>query len=327
MATKEKKRVKKYSIDSKLTDAITETLSMAEAGRGQLNFDTIPLEKITLDDDNPRELSITIQDVKEGFDINDPQYEVKKREKENLQSLVESIKVHDLLNPIIVYRLNSGFKLVAGERRTLSSILAGKKFVPAKILDQNPGKAKVSILQWMENLERKGLTLWEKVNNLQQIIKHSNIDISPVKLSGLLGCSRSQAQAYASLLNNLNPRLERLIKEGKINNLDRAVVIAKLPENEIEQTIDSLKKENSYQQKNILQKVSSKSKSKKGRKSKMLSLGKTKNVLVAKAFYDSLQLNKKLEDILPMVDQPNWKDPTDINNFFSEVINLLERSY
>ena len=240
-------------------------------------------------------------------------------------SLADSIKNNDLLNPIIVYEFNNGFKVVAGERRTLGSILAQKEYIPAKILDKKPEADKIAILQWIENLERKDLTLWEKINNLHKIIKSANIAISGVKLSQLLSCSKTQAQAYATLLNNLNPKIEGLIKQGIINNLDKAVLISKLPENEVEDFLKDLEEQDKYHKQTKLRKATSKTISKRGRKAKLISMGKTKNLLVAKAFFDSLKINPKLSEVIAMVDEPNWRDTVDINNYFAELISLIER--
>ena len=43
-------------------------------------------------------------------------------------------------------------------------------------------------------------------------------------------------------------------------------------------------------------------------------------------FFDSLKANAKLNEIMSMVDEPDWKDTIDINNYFAEVVSLIERT-
>ncbi len=320
-----KVRTKKYRIAEEVTDALTETLQMTEFGMGKLHFENVSISKIYLDEENPRQLHLTKEDIVNGLQGSDPLYETKQKEIADLMSLADSIKNNDLLNPIIVYEFDNGFKVVAGERRTLGSILAQKEYIPAKILDKKPEADKIAILQWIENIERKDLSLWEKINNLHKLIKSANIEISGVKLSKLLSCSKTQAQAYATLLNNLNPKIEDLIKQGIINNLDKAVLISRLPENEVEGFLKNLEEQDKYQKQMKLRKAS-KTTSKRGRRAKLISIGKTKNLLVAKVFFDSLKMNDKLKEVVAMVDEPNWRDTVDINNYFAELISLIERT-
>ena len=52
-----------------------------------------------------------------------------------LQELAESIKQVGVLEPIIVKKSIKGYELVAGERRTKASRLAGVKTIPAIVKD------------------------------------------------------------------------------------------------------------------------------------------------------------------------------------------------
>ena len=73
---------------------------------------------------------------------------------ESIKELSDSIKEQGVLTPLLVRRNGDGFELIAGERRTLASILAGKEDIPAKILTVKPSSLKISLLQWIENIER-----------------------------------------------------------------------------------------------------------------------------------------------------------------------------
>lgn len=52
-----------------------------------------------------------------------------------LQELADSIKTHGVFEPIIVKKSIKGYELVAGERRTKASKLAGLDTIPAIVKD------------------------------------------------------------------------------------------------------------------------------------------------------------------------------------------------
>ena len=70
-----------------------------------------------------------------------------------LQELAESIKQVGVLEPIIVKRSIKGYELVAGERRTKASRLAGIKTIPAIVKDfSDEEMMEIAIL---ENIQRE----------------------------------------------------------------------------------------------------------------------------------------------------------------------------
>ena len=66
----------------------------------------------------------------------------------------------------MVYKLGEKYRLVAGERRTLASIIGQDRY-SAKILDSKPTDLKISLLQWIGNVERSDLSLWERLKILK----------------------------------------------------------------------------------------------------------------------------------------------------------------
>ena len=82
---------------------------------------------------------------------------VKKRIRKNLGELtplMNSMKVHGLLNPII---LTEKKELIAGERRLESARRLGWKTIPAIILDETTNLKNLE-LEIEENLHRRNLT-------------------------------------------------------------------------------------------------------------------------------------------------------------------------
>jgi ParB family chromosome partitioning protein len=214
------------SIETK--EAISRTLEFANNYAGELSIEILPLNKIELDPENSRDLILTLQDAINGINKNDPQFERKKLEWKSLESLAKTIQDTQLINPIYVYRYGNKCRLIAGERRTLASAMAGKKEIIARISNERPIGAKLRILQWIENNERSELTLAERVASLESITqeyfserkeKISKERLTAKLLSDLTGISGSQARRYI-LIFNAEDDIKRAIKEGKLENIN-----------------------------------------------------------------------------------------------------------
>ncbi|MGI9190833.1 MAG: ParB/RepB/Spo0J family partition protein, partial [Chitinophagaceae bacterium] len=77
-----------------------------------------------------------------------------------LQALSESIKLHDIIQPITVVKLdNKHFKLISGERRFKASKLAGLTDIPAYIRTANDQE--MLEMGLLENLQRENLNAIE----------------------------------------------------------------------------------------------------------------------------------------------------------------------
>jgi len=79
---------------------------------------------------------------------------------EELDSLAESIKSHQQLQPILVRRVGERFQLISGERRLRATIRAGLKTIRAEVRDADDRL--VAELAIIENLQRKDLNAIEK---------------------------------------------------------------------------------------------------------------------------------------------------------------------
>ncbi|ULT45959.1 ParB/RepB/Spo0J family partition protein [Niabella defluvii] len=77
-----------------------------------------------------------------------------------LQELAQSIKIHDIIQPLTVSKMANGkYRLIAGERRLRASKIAGLKEVPAYIRQAND--AELLELALLENLQREDLNAVE----------------------------------------------------------------------------------------------------------------------------------------------------------------------
>jgi len=87
-------------------------------------------------------------------------------------SLSESLKEHDMIQPIVVRKMGERFQLISGERRLRAAIHAGWSQVPARIREANDRL--VAELAIVENLQRKDLNPIEKALSFRRYIhEHS----------------------------------------------------------------------------------------------------------------------------------------------------------
>lgn len=224
---------KSFSINSSLSRSMEETVQAAHDFSGQLFVEMIPIDRLELDPENPRELHLSFEDVQQGITENDPLASKKKEELLNLESLSKSILSQGLINPVVVYKSQDKYRLIAGERRTLATILAEKAHIQARIFEERPTPLNRVILQWMENNEREDLSLWERVSNIRSILmiyskQHEQAieRVTAAELSDLTGMSVSQSAQYRLILQ-CNDALLDAIKENKVTNLDKAAFIVK----------------------------------------------------------------------------------------------------
>ena len=90
--------------------------------------------------------------------INQPR---KSFDDDKIDDLAESIKVHGVLQPIIVTKKGDYYQIIAGERRWRASKKAGLKTIPAIVRDYDERKIREVAL--IENFD---------INNVVQIYEH-----------------------------------------------------------------------------------------------------------------------------------------------------------
>lgn len=98
---------------------------------------------------------------------------------ESLSELVDSIKTHGLIQPIVVASTPAGFQIIAGERRWRASRLAGLTHVPVKIIETSPqGMLEMAIV---ENVQRSDLNPIDRANSFERLMREfglTNLDIA-----------------------------------------------------------------------------------------------------------------------------------------------------
>ena len=142
---------------------------------------------------------------------------------EDLAELVESIKEHGIIQPLIVTKAPNGWQLIAGERRWRSAKLAGLDKVPAIVREMNEQKKMEVAL--IENLQRKNLNPLETAFAYQKLIDEFNL--TQEQLSKRVGKSRP-AVANTLRILTVAEEVKEAIRDGRISE-GHARVLAGLP--------------------------------------------------------------------------------------------------
>lgn len=86
-----------------------------------------------------------------------------------IASLAESLKEHDLLQPVIVRRVGERYQLISGERRLRAAMQAGWTQIPAQVREADDRL--VAELAIVENLHRKDLNPIEKALSFKRYLE------------------------------------------------------------------------------------------------------------------------------------------------------------
>ena len=150
------------------------------------------------------------------IDINkvyaNPNQPRKNFDKESLNELAESIRLHGLIQPIIVNQMEDGYMIIAGERRFRACKLCGLKEIDAVVKQySNKLVAEIAII---ENLQREDLNPVEVAKGIKQLMEEYGL--TQEKVSERLGKSRS-AIANSLRILSLYPEVLDLVEKGKIS--------------------------------------------------------------------------------------------------------------
>ena len=144
-------------------------------------------------------------------EIDDNPYQPRRHfEEEQLAALSQSLKQHDLLQPIVVRPKGVRYELISGERRLRAAIMAGWKTIPAQVREASDREtAELAII---ENLQRKDLNALEKADSFKRYLdEHS---CSHNELAKRLSVDRSTVANLIRLLELPEP-----VKQSLTNNL------------------------------------------------------------------------------------------------------------
>lgn len=155
--------------------------------------------------DNVREISIGL------IDRNEEQPRTNFDPKA-LDELAASIKVHGIIQPILLNEKDGRYVIVAGERRWRAARIAGLKTVPAIV--KNFTSKEISEIAIIENLQREDLNPIESARAIQKLI--NKFDLTQENVAERIGKSRSAVTNTLRLLSLPNEVI-KYIEDGKLS--------------------------------------------------------------------------------------------------------------
>lgn len=142
--------------------------------------------------------------------VNQPRKEFKD---EALQELVESIKVHGIIQPLTVRKMGGRkYQLISGERRFRASKIVGLKEVPVYIREVNDQELLEMAL--IENIQREDLNAIEVAIAYSRLIQECSL--SHEDLANRVAKKRSTISNYLRLLK-LPPEIQKAVSAEKIS--------------------------------------------------------------------------------------------------------------
>jgi ParB family chromosome partitioning protein len=149
---------------------------------------------------------------------------------EALTELVESVKVHGVLQPLLVRMVGSKYELIAGERRLRAAQAALLSRVPVIVIEASDEKALEIAL--IENLQREDLNPIEEAEGYALLQK--KFSLTQEKIAERVGKARASV-ANALRLLELPDSIRKYVAEGLLS-VGHAKVLLSL-ESEKERTI------------------------------------------------------------------------------------------
>ncbi|MEO5562233.1 MAG: ParB/RepB/Spo0J family partition protein [Chitinophagaceae bacterium] len=130
-----------------------------------------------------------------------------------LKELAESIKLHDIIQPITVSKLASGkFRLIAGERRWRAAKMAGLKDMPAYVRQANDSE--LLELALLENLQREDLNAMEVSLSYKRMMEE--LDYTQEQVAERMGKDRSTVANFIRLLK-LPPDIQLAVRNSELS--------------------------------------------------------------------------------------------------------------
>jgi ParB family chromosome partitioning protein len=130
-----------------------------------------------------------------------------------LQELAQSLKLHDMIQPVTVSKLHgTRYRLISGERRWRAAKLAGLTDIPAYIRQANDQQ--LLELALLENLQREDLNAMEIALSYKRMMEE--LAHTQEQVAERMGKDRSTVTNYIRLLK-LPPDIQVAVRNGEIS--------------------------------------------------------------------------------------------------------------
>lgn len=143
-----------------------------------------------------------------------------------LQQLADSIRQHGVLQPVVVRQAGSRYELVMGERRFRASQLAGRRSVPAVVLDVDPAdRLELAIV---ENVQRQDLNPIELALAYQALSRAGH---TQEQIGRKVSMDRSSVANHIRLLD-LSRVIQADVEAGRLS-MGHAKALLQIPDLEV----------------------------------------------------------------------------------------------
>ena len=186
------------------------------------------------DDENDEKIqktegSVSNYEMRQGdiekIDINkvypNPNQPRKTFDKESLNELAESIRIHGLIQPIIVNKMDDGYMVIAGERRYRACKICGLNQID--VIVKNYTNKQISEISIIENLQREDLNPVEVAKGIKKLM--DEYGLTQEKVAERLGKARS-AIANSVRILTLYPEVLDLVEKGKVSFGHAKILVA-----------------------------------------------------------------------------------------------------
>jgi ParB family chromosome partitioning protein len=154
---------------------------------------------------------------------------------DQLAELMDSIREHGIIQPLIVRRVNGRLELIAGERRFRASRELGLKELP--VIVREASDKDVLEMALIENLQREGLNPIEEAQAYSRLAKDFNMRQEDI--AQRVGKNRATVANTMRLLD-LPPRVREMLAASKLSTGHAKVLLMLKKHDEQERVADQI---------------------------------------------------------------------------------------
>jgi len=129
-----------------------------------------------------------------------------------MQELTDSIKLHDIIQPVTIVKSGTKYQLISGERRLRAAKMAGLKDIPAYI--RTADDQQMLEMALLENLQRENLNAIEIALSYKRLM--DECDLTQEQVAERMKKERSTVANYLRLLK-LPPDIQKAVRDGQLS--------------------------------------------------------------------------------------------------------------
>jgi len=133
-------------------------------------------------------------------------------DRERLSELAASIAQRGIIQPIVVRAVEGGYEVIAGERRLRAAEIAGRRVIPAIVVEASDAEAlQIGLI---ENIQRDDLNPVDRATALSRLM--DEFSLSQQEVATRIGKDRASVANYVRILS-LPDDVKDLIREEKLS--------------------------------------------------------------------------------------------------------------